>query len=126
MRTNLLLYAAIAIALTACTPATASSNATPTPSSTPSPTASPSSSATVTPTVAMVPAVVATRDIPASTQINADMITVAMFTIGEAPPYAFHSPAQVQGMYALIPIHAAQAITDNVVSSMRMTCNYAR
>jgi len=36
-----------------------------------------------------VPAVVATKDIPASTQITADMVTVQQFSSDQAPPYAF-------------------------------------
>ena len=38
-----------------------------------------------------VPAVVATKDIPASTQITADMVTVQQFSQDQAPPYAFRA-----------------------------------
>jgi len=59
-----------------------------------------------------VPAVVATKDIPASTQITADMVTVQQFSSDQAPPYAFRGKDLVVGKYAAIPIHLGQAIID--------------
>jgi Flp pilus assembly protein CpaB len=59
-----------------------------------------------------VPAVVATKDIPASTQITADMVTVQEFSQDQAPPYAFRAKDLVVGKYAAIPIHTGAAIID--------------
>lgn len=59
-----------------------------------------------------VPAVVATKDIPASTQITADMVTIQDFSSDQAPPYAFRAKDLVVGKYAAIPIHAGSAIID--------------
>lgn len=59
-----------------------------------------------------VPAVVATKDIPASTQITADMVTVVQFSQDQAPPYAFRGKDLVVGKYAAIPIHLGSAIID--------------
>ncbi|MEO6796902.1 MAG: Flp pilus assembly protein CpaB [Candidatus Dormibacter sp.] len=59
-----------------------------------------------------VPAVVALKDIPASTQITADMVTVQNFTTDQAPPYAFRAKDLVVGKYAGIAIHQNQAIID--------------
>jgi Flp pilus assembly protein CpaB len=59
-----------------------------------------------------VPAVVATKDIPASTQITADMVTVVQFSQDQAPPYAFRAKDLVVGKYAAIPIHLGSAIID--------------
>jgi Flp pilus assembly protein CpaB len=59
-----------------------------------------------------VPAVVATKDIPASTQITTDMVTVTFFSQDQAPPYAFRAKDLVVGKYAAIPIHLGQAIID--------------
>jgi Flp pilus assembly protein CpaB len=59
-----------------------------------------------------VPAVVATKDIPASTQITADMVTVQDFSQDQAPPYAFRAKDLVVGKFAAIPIHTGAAIID--------------
>ena len=59
-----------------------------------------------------VPAVIALKDIPASTQITADMVTVQNFSSDQAPPYAFRAKDLVVGKYAGIAIHANQAIID--------------
>jgi pilus assembly protein CpaB len=59
-----------------------------------------------------VPAVVALKDIPASTQITADMVTVQNFSSDQAPPYAFRAKDLVVGKYAGIAIHQNQAIID--------------
>ena len=69
-----------------------------------------------------MPVVLAIKDIPASTQLNSDLITVAMFSEDQAPPFAYHAPQAVVGKYTIIPIHTDQAITDNVVSTVRPTC----
>jgi hypothetical protein len=45
-----------------------------------------------------------------------------MFSEDQAPPFAFHAPQAVVGKYTIVPIHTDQAITDNVVSSVRPTC----
>jgi pilus assembly protein CpaB len=66
-----------------------------------------------------VPAVVALKDIPASTQITADMVTVQQFSADQAPPYAFRAKDLVVGKFAAIPIHAGSAIIDyDVVSDV--------
>jgi pilus assembly protein CpaB len=66
-----------------------------------------------------VPAVVATKDIPASTQITADMVTIQQFSADQAPPYAFRAKDLVVGKYAAIPIHTGAAIIDyDVVSDV--------
>ena len=70
-----------------------------------------------------MPVVLAIKDIPASTQLIGDMITVAMYSEDQAPPFAFHAPQPVVGKYTIVPIHTGQAITDNVVSSVRVTCS---
>jgi pilus assembly protein CpaB len=59
-----------------------------------------------------VPAVVATKDIPASTQITAEMVTVQQFSPDQAPPYAFRAKDLVVGKFAAIPIHSGSAIID--------------
>jgi len=59
-----------------------------------------------------VPAVIAVKDIPASTQITADMVTIQNFSSDQAPPYAFRAKDVVVGKYAGIAIHANQAIID--------------
>jgi pilus assembly protein CpaB len=59
-----------------------------------------------------VPAVVATKDIPASTQITADMVTVQQYSADQAPPYAFRAKDLVVGKFAAIPIHTGSAIID--------------
>jgi pilus assembly protein CpaB len=59
-----------------------------------------------------VPAVVAVKDIPASTQITADMVTVQQFSSDQAPPYAFRAKDLVVGKYAGVPVHANEAIID--------------
>jgi Flp pilus assembly protein CpaB len=64
-----------------------------------------------------VPVVVATKDIPASSEISADMVTIEYFSADQAPPFAFRSREIVVGKYLLVPIHAGQAITDNLVSA---------
>ena len=66
-----------------------------------------------------VPAVVALKDIPASTQITADMVTVQQFSADQAPPYAFRAKDLVVGKFAAIPIHTGTAIIDyDVVSDV--------
>jgi len=66
-----------------------------------------------------VPAVVALKDIPASTQITADMVTVQQFSADQAPPYAFRAKDLVVGKFAAIPIHTGSAIIDyDVVSDV--------
>ena len=66
-----------------------------------------------------VPAVVATKDIPASTVITADMVTVQQFSSDQAPPYAFRAKDLVVGKFAAIPIHSGSAIVDyDVVSDV--------
>ena len=127
MRTNLLLYATVVAALTGCTAPNASSAATPSPTSSREGSPSPSTSAIATPQPPrIVPVVLAARDIAPATQITDDMLTVAMFSTDQAPPYAFHSPSFVRGQYAVIGIHADQAITDNVISTVRTRCGYAQ
>jgi Flp pilus assembly protein CpaB len=59
-----------------------------------------------------VPAVVAVKDIPASTQITADLVTVQQYSADQAPPFAYRSKDVVVGKYAAIPIHAGSAIID--------------
>jgi len=66
-----------------------------------------------------VPAVVALKDIPASTQITADMVSVQQFSSDQAPPYAFRGKDLVVGKFAAIPIHTGSAIIDyDVVSDV--------
>jgi pilus assembly protein CpaB len=66
-----------------------------------------------------VPAVVALKDIPASTQITADMVSVQQFSADQAPPYAFRAKDLVVGKFAAIPIHTGSAIIDyDVVSDV--------
>ena len=66
-----------------------------------------------------VPAVVALKDIPASTQITADMVSVQQFSSDQAPPYAFRAKDLVVGKFAAIPIHTGSAIIDyDVVSDV--------
>jgi pilus assembly protein CpaB len=66
-----------------------------------------------------VPAVVALKDIPASTQITADMVTVQQYSADQAPPYAFRAKDLVVGKFAAIPIHTGSAIIDyDVVSDV--------
>src|SRR5439155_25918601 len=36
-----------------------------------------------------IPAVVATKDIPSSTQITAEMVTIVQFSSEQAPPFAY-------------------------------------
>jgi hypothetical protein len=69
---------------------------------------------------------VAAKDIPSSTQLTADMITIAVFSPDQAPPYAFHSAEPVVGTYTVIPLHVDQAITDNVISRVRVACTIAK
>jgi Flp pilus assembly protein CpaB len=64
-----------------------------------------------------VPAVVATKDIPASTQITAYMVTIQNFSQDQAPPYAFRGKDLVVGKFAAIPIHTGAAIIDYDVVS---------
>jgi len=59
-----------------------------------------------------VPAVIAKKDIPASTQITADMVDIQQFSQDQAPPYAFRAKDLVIGKYAAIPIHIGSAIID--------------
>jgi pilus assembly protein CpaB len=66
-----------------------------------------------------VPAVVALKDIPASTQITADMVSVQQYSADQAPPYAFRAKDLVVGKFAAIPIHTGSAIIDyDVVSDV--------
>jgi pilus assembly protein CpaB len=65
------------------------------------------------------PAVVATKDILASTQITADMVTIKMFTADQAPPFRFVETKAVVGRFTAVPIHAGQALIDyDVVSDV--------
>ena len=64
-----------------------------------------------------VPAVVATKDITASTQITAEMVTIQQFSQDQAPPYAFRAKDLVVGKFAAIPIHTGTAIIDYDVVS---------
>src|SRR5207244_8340103 len=64
-----------------------------------------------------VPAVVATKDIAASTQITAEMVTIQQFSQDQAPPYAFRGTDLVVGKFAAIPIHTGSAIIDYDVVS---------
>lgn len=61
--------------------------------------------------------VVATKDIAASTQITADLVTIQKFSEDQTPPFAFHSKDLVVGKYAAIPIHAGSALIDYDVVS---------
>jgi pilus assembly protein CpaB len=63
------------------------------------------------------PAVVATKDIAASTQITADMVTIQNFSSDQAPPFAFRAKDLVVGKFAAIPIHTGTAIIDYDVVS---------
>src|SRR5256714_14726856 len=60
-----------------------------------------------------VPAVVATKDIPASTQITADMVSVQQFSSEQAPPYAFPGKDLVVGKDPAIPIPLGPASIDH-------------
>jgi pilus assembly protein CpaB len=64
-----------------------------------------------------VQAVVATKDIPASTQITTEMVSVQDFSSDQAPPFAFRSKDLVVGKFAAIPIHQGSAIIDYSVVS---------
>jgi pilus assembly protein CpaB len=64
-----------------------------------------------------VDVVVATKDIAASTQITADLVTVQKFSEDQTPPFAFHSKDLVIGKYAALPIHANSAIIDYFIVS---------
>jgi pilus assembly protein CpaB len=64
-----------------------------------------------------VDVVVATKDIAASTQITADLVTISKFSEDQTPPFAFHSKDLVIGKYAAIPIHANSAIIDYFIVS---------
>ncbi len=59
-----------------------------------------------------IPAVVATKDIPASTQITADMVTIVQYSGDQAPPFAYRTKEVVVGKFAAIPIHKDSAIID--------------
>jgi Flp pilus assembly protein CpaB len=67
-----------------------------------------------------VPIVIAVKDIAAETHLTADMISVQNFSEDQAPPFAYHAPQLVIGKYAVVPIHANEAITDNIISSRPM------
>ncbi len=62
-----------------------------------------------------VPVVVAAKDIPASTQITADLVTIENFSTDQAPPFAFRAKDGVIGKYASVLIHSNQAISDNLL-----------
>jgi pilus assembly protein CpaB len=64
-----------------------------------------------------VDVVVATKDIPASTQITADLVTIQKFSEDQTPPFAFHSKDLVIGKYAALPIHSGSAVIDYFVVS---------
>jgi len=61
--------------------------------------------------------VVATKDIAASTQITADLVTIQKFSEDQVPPFAFRAKDLVVGKYAALPIHANSAIIDYYVVS---------
>jgi Flp pilus assembly protein CpaB len=63
------------------------------------------------------PVVVALTAIPKSTQITSSMVTVQMFSVDQAPPFAFSDKNKVLGNFAAIDIHQGQAISDNLVVS---------
>lgn len=64
-----------------------------------------------------VPVVVALKDIPASTEITADMVNVQNFSPDQAPPFAFQKTENVVGKFATITIHQGQALSDNLLVS---------
>jgi Flp pilus assembly protein CpaB len=64
-----------------------------------------------------VDVVVATKDIAASTQITADLVTISKFSEDQTPPFAFHSKDLVIGKYAALPIHMNSAIIDYFIVS---------
>jgi len=64
-----------------------------------------------------VDVVVATKDIAASTQITADLVTIQKYSEDQTPPFAFHSKDLVVGKYAAIPIHANSALIDYFIVS---------
>jgi pilus assembly protein CpaB len=61
--------------------------------------------------------VVATKDIAASTQITADLVTITKYSEDQTPPFAFHSKDLVVGKFAALPIHANSAIIDYFIVS---------
>ena len=69
-----------------------------------------------------VPVVVANRDIPACARLDSTQVQIQYFSADQAPPFAFRSIEIVVGKYAVIPIHAGQAITDNVILTVRSSC----
>jgi len=64
-----------------------------------------------------VPVIVATKDITATTQLTADLVTITYFSPDQAPPFAFRAKDGVVGKYAAVPIHVNQAISDNLLVS---------
>ena len=64
-----------------------------------------------------VDVVVATKDIAASTQITAELVTIQKFSEDQVPPFAFRAKDLVVGKYAALPIHANSAIIDYYVVS---------
>ena len=62
-----------------------------------------------------VPVVVALKDIPGSTEITTDMVTVQNFSTDQAPPFAFRAKDNVVGKFANVPIHLGQALSDNLL-----------
>ena len=69
-----------------------------------------------------VPVVVAARDLAQSSQLTRDMLHVAVYSADQTPPFAFRTIDAVLGKFTVIPIHANQALTDNVLSKTAVAC----
>jgi pilus assembly protein CpaB len=59
--------------------------------------------------------VVATKDILASSQITTEMVTIQDFSSDQAPAFAYKTKDAVVGRYAALPIHAGQAIYQDLL-----------
>ena len=79
-------------------------------------------SPTTTASPMKVPVVVAARDLSTSTKLTRDMLHVAVYSADQAPPFAFRTIDGVLGKFTVIPIHADQALTDNVLSTTAAAC----
>ena len=64
-----------------------------------------------------IPVVVAAKDIPAATQITADMVAIQDFSADQAPPFGFRTTQNVVGKFANVAIHQNQALADNLLVS---------
>jgi len=62
-----------------------------------------------------IPVAVATKDIVASTQLTADLVSISFYSADQAPPFAFRAKDAVVGKYAAVPIHLNQPISDNLL-----------